>query len=209
MEVIKKYIVDSKPSLFEGDGYSEAWEKEAAKRGLPNIKTTPQALDAFVSDKTKKLFEDNAIFTHAELEARHEIMLEDYIKKVQIEARVMGDLASTLVLPAAVKYQNSLIKNILGLKEAGLPAKAFANQKQILEKLSEHINIISDNVEQMIEARKVANNLSNVRQKAIAYCDEVKGKYFDTIRYHVDKLELMVDDAYWPLPKYRELLFLR
>lgn len=209
MEVIKKYIVDSKPSLFEGDGYSEAWAKEAEKRGLPNIKTTPQALDAFVSDKTKKLFEDNAIFTHTELEARHEIMLEEYIKKVQIEARVMGDLASTLVLPAAVKYQNSLIKNILGLKEAGLPAKAYANQLQILEKLSEHINIISDNVEQMIEARKVANNLSDVRKKAIAYCDEVKGKYFDIIRYHVDKLELMVDDAYWPLPKYRELLFMR
>jgi len=209
MEVIKKYIVASKTSLFEGDGYSEAWEKEAAKRGLDNVKTTPEALDAFVSKKAKTLFENNNIFTHAELEARHEIMLEDYIKKVQIEARVMGDLASTLVVPAAIKYQNSLVKNIVGLKEVGLPAKAFANQKQILEKLSEHINTISDNVEKMIEARKAANNLTDARKKAIAYCDEVKGKYFDSIRYHVDKLELMVDDTYWPLPKYRELLFLR
>lgn len=209
MHVIQKYIVASKASLFEGDGYSEAWEKEAKKRGLANVKTTPEALDAFVTKKAKTLFEANGIFTHAELEARHDIMLEDYIKKVQIEARVMGDLASTHVLPAAIKYQNSLIKNILGLKEAGLPEKAYANQKQILEKLSEHINTISDNVENMIEARKAANNITDVRDKAIAYCDEVKGKYFDTIRYHVDKLELMVDDNYWPLPKYRELLFLR
>jgi len=126
-----------------------------------------------------------------------------------LPAHWLGDLASTLVLPAAIKYQNTLIKNIVGLKDAGLPEKAFANQKQILEKLSEHINIISDNVEEMIEARKAANNLSDARKKAIAYCDEVKGKYFDAIRYHVDKLELMVEDSQWPLPKYRELLFLR
>ena len=209
MEIIKKYIVESKASLFEGDGYSEEWEKEAAKRGLANVKTTPMALDAFVTDKAKKLFEHNNIFTHPELEARHDIMLEDYVKKVQIEARVMGDLASTSILPAAIKYQNSLIKNIVGLKEAGLPEKSYANQKQILEKLSEHINIISDDVEKMIEARKKANEVADVRKRAILYCDDVKGKYFDNIRYHVDKLELMVDDAYWPLPKYRELLFLR
>lgn len=209
MEIIKKYIVESKASLFEGDGYSEEWEKEAATRGLANVKTTPLALDAFVTDKAKKLFEHNNIFTHPELEARHDIMLEDYVKKVQIEARVMGDLASTSILPAAIKYQNSLIKNIVGLKEAGLPEKAYANQKQILEKLSEHINTISDDVEKMIEARKKANEVADVRKRAILYCDDVKGKYFDNIRYHVDKLELMVDDAYWPLPKYRELLFLR
>jgi glutamine synthetase len=209
MQVIQKYIVASKASLFEGDGYSEAWEKEAKKRGLANVKTTPEALDAFVTKKAKTLFENNSIFTHPELEARHDIMLEDYIKKVQIEARVMGDLASTLILPAAIRYQNSLIKNIVGLKEAGLPEKAYANQKQILEKLSEHINTISDNVEKMIQARKSANNVSEIRDRAIAYCDEVKGKYFDTIRYNVDKLELMVDDTFWPLPKYRELLFLR
>ncbi len=209
MQVIQKYIVESKSVLFEGDGYSEEWAKEAAKRGLGNVKTTPTALDAFVTEKSKDLFKQNAIYSHPELEARHEIMLEAYIKKVQIEARVMGDLASTLILPAAVRYQNDIIKNILGLKEVGLPETSYANQKQILGVLSDHINTIADNVEKMIEARKVANEIEDMRDKAIAYCDDVKGNYFDIIRYHVDKLELMVDDNYWPLPKYRELLFLR
>ncbi len=209
MQVIQKYIVESKKVLFEGDGYSEEWEKEAAKRGLPNVKTTPQALDAFVTKKAKTLFEENEIYNHAELEARHEIMLESYIKKVQIEARVMGDLATTFILPSAVKYQNVLISNIKGLKELGLAEAAYANQKQVLEAISTHINEISDNVEKMIEERKKANDIGNTRDKAVAYCDHVKGKYFDVIRYHVDKLELLVDDSYWLLPKYRELLFLR
>ncbi|MFN8308298.1 MAG: glutamine synthetase III [Ferruginibacter sp.] len=209
MQVIQKYIVESKKVLFEGDGYSEEWEKEAAKRGLPNVKTTPQALDAFVTKKAKTLFEENEIYNHAELEARHEIMLESYIKKVQIEARVMGDLATTFILPSAVKYQNVLISNIKGLKELGLAEAAYANQKQVLEAISTHINEISDNVEKMIEERKKANDIGNTRDKAVAYCDRVKGKYFDVIRYHVDKLELLVDDSYWLLPKYRELLFLR
>ena len=209
MQVIQKYIVESKKVLFEGDGYSEEWEKEAAKRGLPNVKTTPQALDAFVTKKAKTLFEENEIYNHAELEARHEIMLESYIKKVQIEARVMGDLATTFILPSAVKYQNVLISNIKGLKELGLAEAAYATQKQVLEAISTHINEISDNVEKMIEERKKANDIGNTRDKAVAYCDHVKGKYFDVIRYHVDKLELLVDDSYWLLPKYRELLFLR
>jgi len=209
MQIIQKYIVDSKSVLFEGDGYSEEWAKEAEKRGLANVKTTPLALDAFVTAKSKDLFKHNDIYSHPELEARHEIMLEAYVKKVQIEARVMGDLASTLILPAAVRYQNDIIKNIVGLKEVGLPDTAYANQKQILGVISEHINTIADNVEKMIEARKVANEIEDMRDKAIAYCDDVKGNYFDIIRYHVDKLELMVDDNYWPLPKYRELLFLR
>ncbi|HNL64122.1 MAG TPA: glutamine synthetase III, partial [Ferruginibacter sp.] len=209
MQVIQKYIVESKKVLFEGDGYSEEWEKEAAKRGLPNVKTTPQALDAFVTKKAKTLFEENEIYNHAELEARHEIMLESYIKKVQIEARVMGDLATTFILPSAVKYQNVLISNIKGLKELGLAEASYANQKQVLEAISTHINEISDNVEKMIEERKKANDIGNTRDKAVAYCDHVKGKYFDVIRYHVDKLELLVDDSYWLLPKYRELLFLR
>lgn len=209
MQVIQRYIVESKNVLFEGDGYSEEWEKEAARRGLPNVKTTPLSLDAYVTEKNKKLFHDNEIYNHAELEARHEIMLEAYIKKVQIEARVMGDLATTFILPSAIKYQNVLITNITGLKAAGLAEAAYANQKQVLEKISEHINIISDNVEKMIEERKVANEIADTRAKAIAYCDNVKGKYFDVIRYHVDKLELLVDDSYWLLPKYREILFLR
>ncbi len=209
MQTIQKYIVDSKKVLFEGDGYSEEWEKEAAKRGLPNIKTTPISLDAYRSDKAKKLFEDNQIYNHLELEARHEIMLEAYIKKVQIEARVMGDLATTLIIPAALKYQNILIENIKGLKDAGLQSDMFATQKAILEKISLHINTISTNVAEMIEARKKSNDIADSRKKAIAYCDHVKGNYFDIIRYHTDKLELLIDDSIWPLPKYRELLFLR
>lgn len=209
MHILQKYIVSSKKVLFEGDGYSEEWEKEAQKRGLANIKNTPLALDAYAADKAKELFENNHIFSHAELEARHEIMLEEYIKKIQIEARVMGDLATTFVLPSAIKYQNILVQNIKGLKEAGLKPHAYANQVQVLEKISHHTSIMSDSVEKMIEARKKANKITNTRKKAIAYCDDIKGKYFDVIRYHVDKLELIVDDTYWTLPKYREILFLR
>ncbi|MCB9056864.1 MAG: glutamine synthetase III [Chitinophagales bacterium] len=209
MHVIRQYIVDSEKVLFEGDGYSEAWEKEAEKRGLPNVKTTPLALDALVSDKAKGLFESNNIYTHSELEARHEIELEKYIKKVQIESRIMGELATSHVLPAAIRYQNLLTNNIMGLKEAGLKADAFANQQQILEKISEHINKVSDLVEKMIEARKVCNNMTDTRTKAIAYQSQVKDAFFDQVRYHVDKLELLVDDREWYLPKYREMLFLR
>jgi glutamine synthetase len=208
MQIIQKYIVESKSVLFEGNNYSEEWEKEAEKRGLPNVKTTPLALDSFVTDKAKKLFENNKIYTHSELEARHEILLENYIKKVQIEARVMGDLATNYILPAAVKYQNILIENIRGLKDVGLAESSYANQLQILEKISEHINVMSDKVEAMVEARKVANEITDTREKAIAYCDTIKS-YFDEIRYHADKLELLVDNKLWDLPKYRELLFLR
>ena len=209
MQVIQKYIVESKTVLFEGDGYSDEWTNEAAKRGLPNVKTTPLALDAYLTDLSKHLFESNDIYTHSELEARHEIMLEAYIKKVQIEARTMGELATSLILPSAVKYQNILINNITGLKAAGLQEAAYSNQLRILEQISTHINAMSSGVEKMIGARKKANVITDTREKAIAYCDDIKGKYFDEIRYHVDKLELLVDDAHWVLPKYREMLFLR
>ncbi len=209
MHVIRQYIVDSEKVLFEGDGYSEAWAKEAEKRGLPNVKTTPLALDAMVTEKAKHLFEENNIYSHQELEARHEIELEKYIKKVQIESRIMGELATSHILPVAIRYQNLLSNNIRGLKEAGIPETGFANQKQILEKISEHINKTSDLVEKMIEARKVCNNMDNTRTKAIAYQSQVKDTFFDAIRYHVDKLEILVDDREWYLPKYREMLFLR
>lgn len=208
MQTIQKYIVESKNILFEGDGYSEVWEKEAKKRGLPNIKTAPLALDSFVTEKSKEVFKRHNIYSNIELEARHEILLENYTKKIQIEARVIGDLASTYVLPAAIKYQNVLIKNIRGLKELGFDESNYASQLQIVQKISDHINVINTRVKEMIEARKVANEITDSREKAIAYCDRVK-KYFDEIRYHVDKLELLVDDEYWELPKYRELLFLR
>jgi glutamine synthetase len=209
MQVIREYIIKSEKVLFEGDGYSEAWEKEAAKRGLPNVKTTPLALDAMVTEKAKQLFHDNGIYSHQELEARHEIELEKYIKKVQIESRMMGELATSHVLPAAIRYQNLLASNIRGLKEAGIKETGFANQLQILSEISNHINQTSDLVEKMIEARKVCNKVSDTRQKAIAYQEKVKDAFFDAIRYHVDKLELLVDDKEWYLPKYREMLFLR
>jgi len=209
MQIIREYIVSSEKVLFEGDGYSKAWEDEAEKRGLPNIKTTPLALDAMVNAKNTTLFVDNGIYSKPELHARHEIELEKYIKKVQIEGRMMGEIATSMILPPAIRYQNLLAKNIAGLKNAGLPESAYANQKQILDKISEHINIASDLVEQMIEARKAANRIEDTREKAIAYEEKVKAAYFDDIRYHADKLELLVDDKEWYLPKYREMLFLR
>ncbi len=209
IHVIQKYIVDSKKVLFEGDGYSEEWHKEAEKRGLPNLKTTPVALDAMITDKAKHLFESNNIYTHTELEARYEIELEKYIKKVQIEARIMGDLALNHIIPSAVSYQNELITNITGLKAAGLPESAYKSQLNILTQVSEHIQVIHSKVCQMVEARKVANKIDEGRKKAIAYCNDVKEKHFDEIRYHVDKLEHLVNDEDWTLPKYRELLFLR
>ncbi len=209
LHTIQKYIVASKAVLFEGDGYSEDWHHEAERRGLPNLKTTPVALDAMVTEKAKKLFESNGVYTHSELEARHEIELEKYIKKVQIEARVMGDLALNHIIPAAIKYQNELLESITGLKHAGLGESSYKVQLDILNKVSSHIQAVYTKTNEMIEARKVANNLSDTREKAVSYCEKVKDTYFDEIRYHVDKLEHLVNDEDWTLPKYRELLFLR
>jgi len=209
MHVIREYIVKSEKVLFEGDGYSEAWEKEAAKRGLPNVKTTPLALDAMVTKKAMALFEGNGIYSHQELEARHEIELEKYIKKVQIESRVIAELATSQVLPAAIRYQNTLANNVRGLKDAGLTEKSFKVHRELLEKISTHISKVSEAVEKMTEARKACNNMDNTRDKAIGYQTKVKDAFFDEIRYHVDKLELLVDDNEWSLPKYREMLFLR
>ena len=209
MHVIKEYIISSEKVLFEGNGYSEEWAKEAERRGLPNVKTTPLALDAMVTEKAKKIFADNNIYTHPELEARHEIELEKYIKKVQIEGRIMAELATSHILPAAIRYQNLLVNNISGFKEAGLSDSTYASQKDILETISKHINDLSTSVLKMIEARKKCNVIENTREKAIAYCTEVKEAYFDKIRYSADKLEVLVDDKEWYLPKYRELLFIR
>jgi len=208
MHVIREYSVASGKILFEGDGYSEAWEKEAQKRGLPNVKTTPYALDAMVTDKAKHLFEHNKVYNHPELEARHEIELEKYIKKVQIESRLMVDLATNHILPAAIRYQNTLIENVKGLKDLGL-GETCAQRTQTLTRMTEHINNASQLAAEMVEARKVCNNIENTRDKAIAYCEKVKEAYFDKLRYHVDKLEQLVDDREWTLPKYRELVFLR
>jgi glutamine synthetase len=209
MQVIQRYIVESKKVLFEGDGYSQEWHDEAARRGLPNVKTTPLALDAMVTEKAKHLFESNGVYTHQELEARHEIELEKYTKKVQIESRIMGDLAINHILPAAIRYQNELLTNINGLKSAGLGADTYQSQLDILTSVSKHIQVIHTKAHEMVEARKKANNIEHAREKAIAYDKDIKAAYFDDIRYHVDKLEQLVDDDLWTLPKYREMLFIR
>jgi glutamine synthetase len=208
LHVLRNYIQASKKIRFEGDNYSAEWAEEAEKRGLSNFKTTPEALDAYISESSKNLFYSNGIFSKRELEARHEIMLEEYVKKVQIEARILGYLATNHVLPAAIEYQNKLIRNITGLKEIGLPEESYHAQKNLAAVVSGHIQKINDNVEAMIEARKQANEEESMHERASMYCHDVKS-YFDQIRYHSDKLELIVEDKLWPLPKYRELLFLR
>ena len=207
--VLREYIKSSKKILFEGDGYSEKWEKEAKKRGLSNHKTTPEALKAKVSKKGIELFEEMGVMNKIEVEARHEIELEEYIKKIQIEGRVLGDIARNHVIPTAVQYQNTLIRNVTGLKEifANNFKKIAAEQIDLIEKISNHIAAINSKVEQMIEERKKANQLHG-QAAADTYCNKVK-PYFDEIRYHCDKLELMIDDEQWPLTKYRELLFTR
>lgn len=211
LQVLRRYIIESKNVRFEGNGYSDAWVKEAEKRGLSNIKTTPQALDAYVSKKSIELFKRFDIHSEREIKARHDIYLEAYSKKIQIESRVMGDLALNHIIPTAIEYQNLLINNVKGLKEIFSAAefKSLADvQIATIKEISEHISAIKTGVEAMIEARKKANKVEGARAHAIAYCEKVV-PFFETIRYHVDKLELLVDDEYWPLPKYRELLFNR
>ncbi len=208
LKVLRQYIIDSKNIRFEGNNYSEDWAKEAKKRDLSNTTTTPPALDAFVSKKSMKLFEETGVFTHREIEARHEIMLETYVKKIQIEARVIGDLAMNHVIPAAVNYQTKLVESVQGLKNIGMKPEIYTAQSDMIREISEHITVIKTQTDALIEERKKANRIENMRDKAIAYCDKVR-PYFDTIREHVDKLEMMVDDEIWPLAKYRELVTIR
>jgi len=209
MHIIQKYVVESKKVLFEGDGYSDEWHHEAERRGLPNVPTTPLALDAMVTEKAKQLFESNDIYNHAELEARHEIELEKYIKKVQIEARIMGDLALNHIIPSAIEYMNKLTANINSIKATGLPENAYKSQMTILKEMSDRLQLVYDKVHAMVEERKVVNVMENTRTKAIAYCSQVKEPFFDEIRYQVDKLEHLINDELWTLPKYREMLLLR
>lgn len=204
--VLRKYIKESRNIRFEGDGYSEEWVKEAAKRGLKNIKNMPRAIEAYLSKESIQLFEKHGVLSHKELEARNEIRLEAYIKKVQIEARVIGDLAMNHIIPTAIQYQNKLIQNANGLKGLGVDNKAVV---QTIKEISGHIDTIKNGVRSMVEERKRINKIADTHKRAFAYCDDVKEKYFDSIRDAVDKLELLVDDEDWPLAKYREMLFLR
>ncbi len=208
--VLREYIKGTKNILFEGDGYNEAWEKEAKKRGLSNHKTTPTALKAKVSKKALDLFSELNVMNHIEVEARYEIELEEYTKKIQIEGRVLGDIARNHVIPTAIRYQNTLIENVRGLKDIfGKDFEKIAKEQiSIIKEISEYIEGINTKVEQMTEARKKANALTDAQKMAEMYCDKVK-PYFDEIRLHCDKLELIVDDEIWTLTKYRELLFTR
>jgi glutamine synthetase len=208
--VLREYIKETKAILFEGDGYSDAWEQEAAKRGLSNFKTTPSALKAKVSKQSLDLFAGLGVMNHVEAEARYEIELEEYTKKIQIEGRVLGDIARNHVIPTAIRYQNILIENVKGLKEIfGKDFEAIAKEQiTLIKEISGHISEINAKVEDMTEARKKANALTNAEAMAHAYCDTVK-PYFDTIREHADKLELLVDDEILTLAKYMDLLFTR
>ncbi len=208
-QVLRDYIIASKAIRFEGDNYSEDWVKEAKKRGLTNVTDVPEALSAYLTDKSKKLFFDLGIFTEAELEGRVEVMFEQYTMKIQIEARVLGDLVTNHIIPTAVKYQNTLMENVLRLKEIygdGEYKKLSGNRIEIIKEISDHVTAIKGGVNEMIEARKVANKMEDEKEKAKTYSNTV-APFMDKIRYHCDKLELIVDDEIWPLPKYRELLF--
>ena len=206
--ILREYIKKSKNILFEGNGYGEAWEKEAKKRGLSNNKTTPEALKAKISKKAIDLYGDLGIMNKVEVEARYEIEVEQYTMRLQIESRVLGDIARNHIVPTAVKYQNILIENVRGLKEIyGADFKKLAKEQMVLiESISSHLESLNSNVTKMTNERKKANTLADIEKKAEAYCFKVK-PLFDDIRYHCDKLELLVDDELWPLTKYRELLF--
>ncbi|HEY0056343.1 MAG TPA: glutamine synthetase III [Pedobacter sp.] len=208
MTVIKRYIKESKAIRFEGNGYSDEWAKEAEARGLSNIKTTPKALDVLLTDKAQRLFEDMGVYSKREGHARHDILLENYYKKLQIEARVMGEMVNNVIIPAAISYQTDLIDNVKGLKEIGLGKETYAAQLEFITKISEHINSINTDVRAMVDERKKANVIEDTREKAIAYDENVKS-HFEQIRYHVDKLEQIIADNKWPLPKFRELLFIK
>lgn len=211
LQVIRKYIIDSKAIRFEGNNYSDEWKAEAVKRGLTNEPNVPKSLEAYVSPKSKKLFMDLGIFTDRELEARTHVRFENYTKKVQIESRVLGDLAMNHIVPTAIKYQTLLVENVTGLKSlfSDKEFKEVAGARlELIKNMSGHITAIKAKVAEMIEARKKANAIEDEHKKAKEYSLKVF-PYLDDIREHIDKLELIVDDEMWPLPKYRELLFTR
>ncbi len=211
LKELQKLIKESKKIRFEGNGYGDEWVKEAEKRGLNNLKDTPRALKVWGEKNVKQLFDELNILTPRELDARQEIEFDSYILKVQIEARIMGDVVQSMIIPAVIEYQNKLIKNVEGLfhvlgDKAG--KEAAKGQIELIQRIAIHLNSMKAAADKMLMERKAANKIENVEKKAFAYCDKVK-VYFDEIRYHADKLELLVDDELWPLPKFREMLFTR
>ena len=206
VEILKRYYLESKNILFEGNGYSEEWIEEAARRGLSNIRETFDALYAYKTDKTITVFERTGVLSSRELHARYEIELENYVKKLQIESRVIGDLALNHIVSTVVKYQFKLAQTARSLTDLEMLEEAEPI-KEIIRDISSHVVVIKKLVHEMTESRKKANNIEELFERAKCYGSEVKG-YFDEIRYHVDKLELLIDDEDWPLAKYREMLFL-
>lgn len=205
---LRECIISAKKVLFEGDNYSQGWENEAEKRGLTNEKNTPKALDAYVTKESKDLFVRNEIFTERELEARHEIRLENYVMKVGIESKMIEELALNQVVPVALRYQTEIFNNISAGKAAGMSDHDLETSIEIAKKITRHVNQIKNGVLTMRKARHKAEEAKNTRDEAIIYCNDVKS-LFEGIRNDVDELELLVDDALWPLPKYREILFTR
>ena len=206
---LKEMIIASEPIRFEGDGYSEEWKQEAARRGLTNICHVPEALMHYVDDQARSVFIGERIFNETELASRLEVELEKFTMKVQIESRVLGDLAINHIVPTAVSYQNRLLENLRGLRETFSPEEyetLSADRKELIREISRRVTAIKMQVRQMTEARKVANHMDNYKDKAFAYEETVR-PYLESIRDHIDHLEMEVDDEIWPLPKYRELLF--
>ncbi|MBQ0069017.1 MAG: glutamine synthetase III, partial [Bacteroidales bacterium] len=211
LKQVKVFLKQSRAIHFDGNGYSDEWKEEAAKRGLDCETSVPKIFDSYLEPKAIEMFKKTGVFTEVELEARNEVKWEIYTKKVQIEARVFGDLALNHVIPCATRYMSVLLDNVYKIKNLFPKDKGEAIAAQdlaMIEKMSEHMQFIKDKVNEMVENRKAANHIENMRERAIAYHDTI-APLLDEIRYHVDKLELMVDDEMWPLPKYRELLFIR
>ena len=211
IQVIRKYIKVSKPIRFDGNGYSDEWKEEAARRGLDCETSCPVIFDQYLTEDSVRMFESAGVMTRKELEARNEVKWETYTKKIQIEARVLGDLVMNHVVPVAIEYQSKLIDNVYKMKQI-FPTeeaeKLSAENMAIIRKIAEHTSYIKEHVDTMVEARKVANKIVDERAKAIEYHDKIT-PMLEQIRYHIDKLELIVDDQMWTLPKYRELLFIR
>ena len=211
IQVVRKYIKLCKPIRFDGNGYSDEWKEEAQRRGLDCETSCPIIFDRYLAPESIKMFESTGVMTQKELEARNEVKWETYTKKIQIEARVLGDLVMNHIVPVAIEYQSKLIDNVYkmkGLFAAEEAEKLSSENMGIIRKISEHTIYIKEHVDAMIEARKQANKIESEREKAIAYHDNIS-PMLEEIRYHIDKLELIVDDQMWTLPKYRELLFIR
>ena len=211
VEVLREDIKTCKPIRFDGNGYSDEWIEEATKRGLDVEKSCPKIFERYLDKASIEMFEKLGVMSKKELEARNEVKWETYTKKIQIEARVLGDLSMNHIIPVATQYQSKLLDNVQNMR-AIFPVdkadKLSARNIKIIEEIAERTSTIEKGVEELVNARKVANKIADEHEKAIAYHDTIEPK-MDTIRYQIDKLELIVDDTCWPLPKYRELLFIR